>query len=455
MNFPEFDEKMAVSGYGGVHQLFLEHMLVKPTGENGFHVRLLNQRTDEDLPFGRFIYFPSRLHVFLTKKFILEDYDKTSDNWNTFYKHLTVIFGKYSIMFNGNESDSVRSALISFYYPFNDYLLMFQLQTQASKVLMRRTVDIFEQIFKLESGEADYLESELDHTYSLKDNVIFFGFSGSKWQIVDPMVTIANQINQDYLKSADIRANKPDVMLNEDFPDKRFAFSDNWVLEFDKLSTLMTRPNDIGLFSSTADRNLKQAIEFYNNTILPRFKYYYGNFPDIRVQSEYYNYFEMITTALIFAYTAVEALANFLIPNDIQIITEDNEVHTKTKVERYSLEDKLKTISNEVINTPQVEEQPWWSKFKRLQKIRNQSIHSKPSDAQVRYSSLLEKDIFKVIHVHKEIIAFYGLHLKKQNSKLLNEFPYGFGQDQIIPRIVSDRTYKDLYNSLHNPSNPL
>ncbi|SDD66741.1 hypothetical protein [Pedobacter soli] len=455
MEFPEFDENIAVSGYGSVHQLVLEHRFVKPLQEAGFKVRLLKQYIDEDLPLGRFIYIPSRLHIFLTKNFILEDYDKTSEFWNSFYQHLNKIFEMYSSMFTGKESASVRSATFSFYYTFNGYVLMFQLQTQTAKILMRRALSIFELLFQLEIGKADYLIEEIELTYHLKDKVIFFGYSGNKWQINDPIVTIADQINTDYLKTADKRANKPDVMLHEDFPDKRYTFSDNWVLEFDRLSTLMTRPNDIGLFSSTADRNLKQAIDFYNKTILPRFNYYHGNFPDLKIQAEYYDYFEMITTALIFAYTAVEALANLLIPNDIQIITDNNIIHTKADVDWYSLETKLKTISDVVLSTPPAESQPWWGKFKRLQKIRNQSIHTKPSDSQLRYSSLLEKKIFKVIGVHKEIITFYGTYLKKSNEKFLNDFPYGFGQDKIIPSIISDRTYKDFYNALHNPSNPL
>ncbi len=321
--------------------------------------------------------------------------------------------------------------------------------------MMRRTLVIFEQLFQLEEGKADFLIKEIDRTYHFKDKVIFFGFSDNQWKIVDPIVAIAAQINNDYLKHADRRANKPDVMLHKEFPDKRYTFGENWVLEFDRLSTLMTKPNDIGLFSSTADRNLKQAMEFYDKTILPRFKHFYGNFPDVKIQSEYYNYFELITTALIFAYTAIEALANFLIPNDIKIVIDENVVHTKANVEWYSLESKLKTISSIVLSAPAVEGQPWWGRFKRLQKIRNQSIHTMPSDAQVRYSSLLEKEIFKVIDVHKDIITYYGTCLKNVNPKALNEFPYGFGQDQIIPRLISDRTYKDLYNELHNPSNPL
>ena len=221
---------------------------------------------------------------------------------------------------------------------------MFQLQAQTSKVVMRRALGVFELLFQLEGGKNDLLIKEIDQTYHPKDKVIFFSFFDKHWRIADTIVVIAEHINIDYLKNADKRSNKPDVMLHEDFPDKGYTFSDSWVLEFDRLSTLMTRPNDISLFSSTADRNLKLAVEFYNKTILPRFKYYHGNFPDLKIQTEYYNYFEMITTALTFAYTAMEALANFLIPNDIQMMKDENIIDKKADVDWYSLETKLQTI---------------------------------------------------------------------------------------------------------------
>lgn len=456
MTFPVYDEKIAVCGATEIHQLAINHKFVQPLLKMGLSCKLLEQYTDEDEPAGRFIYLPSWLHFYLTKRFILEDYDKTSDAWNAFYQYLSDIFSMYSCTFTGSDDSNVRSAMFSFYYSYNGDILMFQLQSQVSKVLMRRTLELLECIFLLETGQDEKLDLKIANTHRLKDNVIFFNYSTNKWHVIDPMLSVATKISEDYRKSSDRRVNKPEIILHRDFPDKRFTFGDQWILEFDGLKTAMVRPNDVSLYSNIADKALEKAINFYNGIILPRFKHaYHGAFPSQDIQTEYYDYFELITTALIFAFTAIEAFANTIIPNDIRLEQEGGEIHTKTNIEWYSLEDKLEVISCNVLSAPIPKEQNWWSRLKVLQKIRNQSVHTRQSDSEVRYSRLLSKDIFQVINVHKEVITFYGEFVAKNKPNMINGYPYGFGQDQVIPYTTSDKNYRNMYNTLHNPYHPL
>lgn len=456
MEFPTYDERIAVHGSNAVHQAILDQKFVKPLTAVGFPCKLLSQYKDEGAPAGRFIYTPSWLHFYFSKEFIIEDYDKSSDNWNSFYKHILDVFTMYSSTYKGSDYGSVRSAMFSFYYAYKGHIFMFQLQSQVSKVLMRRMLALLEDMYKLEIDQNEALKSQIEDTYRLKDSVFFFNYSGKNWELIDPILLVAAQINADYLEKADKRVNKPDIILHKDFPDKRFTFGDQWVLEFDGLSTLMVRPNDISLYSNIAEKSLEKAINFYDGVIMPRFKHaHYGTFPSQEVQTEYYGYFELITTALIFAFTALEAFANSVIPNDIKLEKADGSVHTKTNIEWYSMEEKLTVISEHILSAPAPQEQNWWARLKALQKIRNQSIHTIQSDSRVRYSRLLGKDIFKVIGVHKEVITFYGNFIAKNAPDMINSYPYGFGQDQVIPSTMSDRTYRDMYNELHNPSNRL
>lgn len=456
MEFPTYDERIAVHGSNPLHQAVLDQKFVKPLIAVGFPCKLLKQYTDDDAPAGRFIYTPSWLHFYFSREFIIEDYDKSSDNWNSFYAQIWDVFTMYSSTYTGSDNGSVRSAMFSFYYAYNGHILMFQLQSQVPKILMRRTLALLEDIHKLETDQNEELKSQIENTYRLKDSVFFFNYSGKNWELIDPILSVAAQINADYLENTDNRVNKPEIILHKDFPDKRFTFGDQWVLEFGGLSTLMVRPNDVSLYSNIAEKSLEKAIHFHNGIILPRFKHaYHGTFPSQEVQNDYYDYFELITTALIFAFTALEAFANSVIPNNIELEKEDGSIHTKTDIEWYSMEEKLTVISQHVLSAPPPQKQNWWATLRILQKIRNQSIHTRQSDSQIRYSRLLAKDIFKIISVHKEVITFYGNFIAKNTPDMINSFPYGFGQDQVIPSTMSDRTYRDLYNELHNPSTPL
>lgn len=165
----------------------------------------------------------------------------------------------------------------------------------------------------------------------------------------------------------------------------------------------------------------------------------------------------MITTALIFAYNSIEAFTNSFIPNDYTYTKPNGtKVMDKIHIERYfSLKDKLKINLTEIYQTPDPENEQWWKDLAELQDLRDQTIHTKQNHSQVRYSKLLSHNIFKIINVYKDIISYYGKYIIAKNSRLINEFPYNFGFDEVYPYLMTERTYKDIYNSLHNPSNPL
>jgi hypothetical protein len=102
----------------------------------------------------------------------------------------------------------------------------------------------------------------------------------------------------------------------------------------------------------------------------------------------------------------------------------------------------LKKIVSEILQTPEVSKEKWWSNFIKLEEIRNEIIHTKQSISESRYSQLLSKNIFDIIETHKEIINYYGCYIAKNKQDLLNEFPYEFGYDEFYPNLTNKESFE-------------
>ena len=154
------------------------------------------------------------------------------------------------------------------------------------------------------------------------------------------------------------------------------------------------------------------------------------------------------------SYTSLEAFANICIPENYIYVVEKDGIKTtysKEAIERkFSLRDKFKNILKEILLTQDVSKTKWWCSFIKLEDIRNEIVHSKASKSEDRYSKLLEQNIFIIIEIHKVIIQYYGVFISENRKALLNEFPYGFGHDNVFPALMSDKNYEKSYRYIHN-----
>ena len=82
--------------------------------------------------------------------------------------------------------------------------------------------------------------------------------------------------------------------------------------------------------------------------------------------------------------------------------------------------------------------------------LRNEIIHTKQSNSEKRYSKLLSRNIFDIVKNHKKVIHYYGEHVSKYRTELLEEYPYEFGYNDIIPGLMTDKNYWKSYKSIHN-----
>ena len=97
-----------------------------------------------------------------------------------------------------------------------------------------------------------------------------------------------------------------------------------------------------------------------------------------------------------------------------------------------------------LINIPFPNQQKWWIRFDKLEKLRNKIIHAVESKSNERYSDILKKDIFDIIESHIQVIKFFGKWATYNKHYLLNELPYGFGYDDIKPKLISNKYYHEI-----------
>lgn len=259
---------------------------------------------------------------------------------------------------------------------------------------------------------------------------------------------IAAKDNREYIEKTDWRVRKPHVLFHENNPNKKIVVSNNWVLESDNLETMLDKPNDVAIYSNISTSNLERVKKFHKEKIIPRQKSGWGS-KDLNQKElkEYYDYFEIAITSVIFAYTAIEAFANICIPNNYIYSYTDNKgieiIDKKEIIEKsYSLRDKLKKILPDVLGCASPTQEKWWNKFTELENLRNEIIHSKDSKSEDRYSKLLSTSIIRKVDVHKDVVQYYGNIINQNKKDLLDEYPNGFGFDTYKVKKANDENFK-------------
>ncbi|WP_370176380.1 hypothetical protein [Leeuwenhoekiella palythoae] len=456
MSFPNFDTDLLIHTDKKEFKLYTEKILLEKLNalENPVEVSVdavsLNNSDIEDRDW---IYNSSLFEIYASLPFIenhiVSDSKAYSDFLDKFDSYLD-IFKRMS------QIEGLELAPFSLYFNLeNTYTLKFLFHPVPEGTdYITMLASAFNTISDLYQTKESGLNTAIKTSYSRKNNKKYLTFSDGGWKVLNPLLEVGKEITKDYRKDRDWRVKKPHIMLNRDNFTRRFIFDSNWVLVFDQLETMLIQPNDVALYSNISDRCLNQALEFYEKVILPRHKQWHGSFPSLEIQKEYYDYFEIIIEAVIFAYTALEAFANICIPSGWEYQTDSNGVKTiysKEAIERkFALRDKFKKIIRPILSTSDPSLENWWMPFTELENLRNEIIHTKQSNSEKRYSKLLSRNIFDIVKNHKKVIHYYGEHISKYRTELLEEYPYEFGYNDIIPGLMTDKNYWKSYKSIHN-----
>ena len=395
----------------------------------------------------------SLFKIRISQNFIMEHYANQTIDYKNLLGEFQSIFKILSINTDEIIKQKQLFSSVSILYNFKNLILHFPFNFLGEKYIaaFENSLNV---IFELNTKSSPNLEKQLFKTFDEGNRQRFFSFKDDYWEIVDPLILITKDLNDKYREKKDFRIKKPNIIVNEDNIFQYFIFETNWVLIFDGLETMMAQPNDVSIYSNIAEKNLQGAENFYNDIILPRHKNYHGTFPSEAEQKEYFDYFELIIQAIIFSYTALEAFANICIPINYNYTVDKNDIRTiysKQAIERnFSLRDKFKIILPDILDIHDVTKSIWWSTFIELENLRNEIIHSKPSKSEDRYSSLLKKDIFKMIRNYKLVIEFYGNFIFKNKKSLLEKYPYNMGFDEVYPGIMTAKNYDEAYRKIHN-----
>lgn len=335
---------------------------------------------------------------------------------------------------------------ITIYYKTQDNLIFKFIYDGKENVeeVIKSIHQIVDLLLKYINNTDENLIRAIQSSFTQNNSIKYFIYDND-WFVLNPVIEVSKEINKKYLENKDTRVSKPHILMQRDNYSKYLILDSNWVLEFEGLETLLIKPNDVSLYSSISIKNLKQAQSFYDEVIIPRLKEYGGAFPSYEKQKEYYNYFELIITSIIFAYTSLEAFANICIPNNYEYITDKagvKTIYSKTAIERkFPLRDKFKKMLSPILKISNITNEVWWHKFIKLEEIRNEIIHTKGTTSEERYSKLLTKEIFELVNVHQEIITFFGNYISQNKQELLEKFPYSFGFDEFLPGFATKENF--------------
>lgn len=263
---------------------------------------------------------------------------------------------------------------------------------------------------------------------------------------------IANQI-----KGRDLREKKPLLVFNESDFTKHLTLSTSWILTIDRYQIHLIQPNDIALYANITESALKKARAFYSEQPEWYMTRQAGGLIPVLPDTEvlYMDYFEAIIQAVIFSFTCLETFSNICLPDGYIYEDAAGKTYGKVAIERFKpLDFKFEFILTDLLQTPDPKQETWWTVYEQLKEIRDRIIHSKPSTAEERYSLLLHPTIFETIGCYRTILSYYGSYIKANFQELLDEFPYGFGFDEIAIKTITNASYLHWIEAMHNPWRP-
>lgn len=205
------------------------------------------------------------------------------------------------------------------------------------------------------------------------------------------------------------------IKLHSKNNDKIYFFSKGKEAKYLDKKVIYFTPNNVSLSLNLMKKSYKRSKELLK-TLLSK--------SDSKViklveqdKKTLYDYFEEITTSIIFSYISVESFANAAIPEDFiyEKINDKKvkELWNKESIERWlSTSQKVSDILPIILNTNEIKKEDFWIRFKELEKIRNEIVHQKTIESGTLldselYNKLISDDIFRKISSSLSVIKFF------------------------------------------------
>ncbi|HEY5326902.1 MAG TPA: hypothetical protein VIJ27_07870 [Mucilaginibacter sp.] len=177
----------------------------------------------------------------------------------------------------------------------------------------------------------------------------------------------------------DKRLKKPVIYrvadLNEDITMKEIV-----TMKVGKCELRFDKPNFTSIFLGKSEKELLKAKEIYKALINPKLtvrERFVLSKENTRVL---FDYLEHVQSAIIMAFTAVECVANDLLPDDFVYEEkrkgEENRKYDRKDIERWiSTTDKLALVIPQALKITSPKTYNFWPKFTKLKDLRNDIIH--------------------------------------------------------------------------------
>jgi hypothetical protein len=196
------------------------------------------------------------------------------------------------------------------------------------------------------------------------------------------------------------------------------------VLRYKKNFLIFPEPNPVAFYYSLVNGSTV-TLQYVHKDLVT----YYKNkeSPDPRVRSEIvlFSYiFKHASTGIIFAFSAIEALLNQLIPDNYSAVRKGKNI-TKERIQYYyAFEEKLLKLIPSITGKDYFKKYPKRKNiFLNLKSLRNDLIHLKNNSKTDRtyytniYQEMLDADIGKIQRSIKHLINFYQPGLIRERRK--------------------------------------
>jgi hypothetical protein len=266
------------------------------------------------------------------------------------------------------------------------------------------------------------------------------------------------------------RRKEREYKSNGEYRTKGFIFYDRKE-ERGEAPVRVELPNIIALYLSISDKSLNKVKSIFKDKLESNIKY--RNVFDEESYFEYgiensnslvFDLLEEMFVSVVFAYTAVEATVNNLIPNYYSIIKDEKGrkvIDDKEYIEKhYSLINKIKLLHEIYKFELDLNKLEFWSSFTELEEYRNELIHYKSDEIKDAGSlqigfltdvilNLLRKDI---IESARKLIKFLS-----QKISLVPGLPYEFSKEPIdedkLKEFYCEKNILERLNDFKNEHN--
>ena len=185
------------------------------------------------------------------------------------------------------------------------------------------------------------------------------------------------------------------------------------ILKYNGHDIIFPEPNPVSFYYSLSKGASTDIVKFRN--LLDQFYKDKSKLPpNLQNDTVIFSYiFKIGSVGIIFAFSAIEALLNQLIPDDYNVVIKSKK-KTKIDIQRsFNFEKKYENVIVEVTGKDRVEYQKEFEIIEQLKDLRNELIHLKNNQEKSTtyytkiYQDVLDVDLESIIKATKDFCNFY------------------------------------------------